>query len=57
MAAGAQIHWLVGLLVGLVTYPAGLWLLRVFGAEEQHILESVLPAPIANRLKLIPLSR
>ena len=57
MAAGAQIHWLAGLLIGIVVYPAGLWLLRVFGAEEQHILESLLPAPIANRLKLIPLSR
>lgn len=52
MWLGLQVHWLLGLGLGLVVYPAGLWLLRIFGAEERRILQSVLPAPLAARLKL-----
>lgn len=54
MVLGAQVHMVLGLVLGLVAYPAGLWLLRVFGPEERRILESLLPAPIAARLKLAP---
>lgn len=50
--AGAQLHLLVGLAAGLVVYPLGLWLLRVFGAEERRILQAILPRPLAARLPL-----
>ncbi len=45
--------WL-GLLVGLIVYPLGLWVLRVFGEEERRILAAILPATVANRLRLLP---
>jgi hypothetical protein len=50
---GNQIHIIVGLILGLAAYPAGLWLLRVFGEEERHILRSILPSPIVSRLKFL----
>jgi O-antigen/teichoic acid export membrane protein len=43
MWLGAQINLLASLVLGLVAYPLGLWLLRVFGEEERHILRSILP--------------
>lgn len=52
MLSGGRLHMVVGLLLGLLIYPAGLWLLRVFGEEERHVLRSILPAPLAARLKL-----
>ena len=52
MVAAAQIHWLVGLLVGAPAYLAGLWLLRLVGEDERHILRVILPAPVAARLRL-----
>jgi O-antigen/teichoic acid export membrane protein len=53
MWLGAQIHLALGLGLGLLIYPAGLWLLRVFGEEERRILQSLLPAPLAARLHLV----
>ncbi len=52
MALGARVHVGLGLLLGLLVYPAGLWLLRVFGQDERRILQMVLPAPLAARLGL-----
>ncbi|GAB4278607.1 MAG: hypothetical protein Kow0080_30330 [Candidatus Promineifilaceae bacterium] len=54
MYLGGQIHMLVGLLAGLLIYPAGLWLLRVVGDEERLILAEILPASLVNRLRLRP---
>ncbi|MCP4429304.1 MAG: oligosaccharide flippase family protein, partial [Chloroflexi bacterium] len=50
---GNQIHIFVGLAAGLVAYPAGLWLLRVLGEEERHILRSILPASVTHRLSFL----
>jgi O-antigen/teichoic acid export membrane protein len=52
MFLGQQAHTAIGLALGLITYPFGLWTLRVIGEEERHILRSLLPAPIADRLGL-----
>ena len=52
MYLGAQLHLIVGLALGIIIYPAGLFLLRIIGPEERQILGSILPAPIATRLKL-----
>jgi O-antigen/teichoic acid export membrane protein len=48
----AQWHVWLALLVGIVLYPAGLWVLKVFGEEEQRILRSLLPERLAIKLKL-----
>jgi len=53
MGLGAQINPFVGLLLGAPVYPLGLWLLGAFGEEEKRILQSLLPEPIAARLKLV----
>ncbi len=53
MWLGAQIHLALAVGLGLLIYPAGLWLLRVFGEEERNILLSLLPAPLAARLNLV----
>jgi O-antigen/teichoic acid export membrane protein len=50
MVLGSQIHLIVGLVAGILVYPAGLWLLRVFGEEEKAILRSLLPERISNRI-------
>ena len=50
---GNEIHIVVGLLLGLAAYPAGLWFLRIFGEEERHILRSILPTAIVSRLKFL----
>ena len=52
MILGAMVHTALGLLLGLLAYPLGLWLLRVFGDEERRILQSLLPGPVAARLGL-----
>ena len=46
MWAGAQANLWLGLLLGLIVYPAGLWLLRVFGEEEQKIVAAIVPEPL-----------
>ncbi|MCP5098011.1 MAG: hypothetical protein GY943_20885, partial [Chloroflexi bacterium] len=53
MMLGGQLHLLVGLALGLIIYPVGLFLLHILGAEERQILGKILPASIASRLKLI----
>lgn len=50
MALGSFVHIALGLLLGLIAYPLGLWLFKVFGEDERRILQSVLPEPIAARL-------
>jgi O-antigen/teichoic acid export membrane protein len=52
MWLGWQLHPLLAFAAGMVVYPAGLWLLRVFGHEERRIVQSILPASVAARLKL-----
>ncbi|MCB0033421.1 MAG: polysaccharide biosynthesis C-terminal domain-containing protein, partial [Anaerolineales bacterium] len=47
-----QLNVWLALIVGLALYPSGLWLLHVFGEEEQRILRSLLPEKIATRLRL-----
>jgi len=54
MVAGAQLHVALGLILGLLVYPAGLWLFGTFGEDEKQILRSLLPAPLAARLGLEP---
>ncbi len=53
MLALGQINLWLGLITGIIIYPAGLLLLRVFGVEEIKILQSILPAKIAGRLAQI----
>jgi O-antigen/teichoic acid export membrane protein len=50
MVLGAQINLVVGLAAGIIAYPVGLLLLRVFGEEEKRILSSLLPERIMARL-------
>jgi O-antigen/teichoic acid export membrane protein len=52
MWLGMQIHVALGVVAGLALYGVGLWLLRVFGAEERGVLAQVLPRPLAARLGL-----
>ena len=52
MWLGSQIHLAVALVVGALVYPAGLILLRVVGDEERQVLAAILPASIAERLRL-----
>jgi O-antigen/teichoic acid export membrane protein len=53
MWLGGQVHLVVGLLIGVVIYPAGLLLLGIIGAEEKKVLGNILPHAIARRLKLV----
>ncbi len=50
MWAGGQVHLLLGLALGVLIYPAGLFLLRIIGAEEQRILAAILPDSLVARL-------
>ena len=52
MYLGAQIHMIIGLILGIFIYPIGLIVFGILGSEERQILAKILPAPIANRLKL-----
>ncbi len=45
-----QINLMLALLAGWLVYAVGLWALRVFGAEERRILQTILPHRIAARL-------
>lgn len=51
MLLGGQLHLLVGLTIGVITYPLGLWLLRVLGEEEKLILREILPARLRGVIK------
>ena len=46
-----QWHLLAALLAGLLIYPAGLWLFKVFTPEEQRILGGALPGKVRHRLQ------
>jgi O-antigen/teichoic acid export membrane protein len=52
MMAANQVNLALALVTGILIYPAGLWILRVFGDEERRILNSLLPASVAARLRL-----
>ncbi len=49
---GSQVSPILALVLGLVAYPVGLWLLRVFGDEERQILAALLPKELVGRLSL-----
>ena len=51
-AVGYQISFLAAIIFGLLVYPIGLWVLRVFGETERIILVSLLPEQILARLPL-----
>ena len=53
MLLGQQLHLIVGLLLGLIMYPIGLFLLRIITPAERLLLGSLLPTALAARLKLI----
>ncbi len=52
----ALITWftfpILGVLVGLAMYAAGLIILRIIGEEERAVLRSILPRPLAARLRI-----
>lgn len=50
MFLGGLFHPLLGLLAGLVVYPAGLWQLGTFGQDERHIWQAVVPAGVSGRI-------
>ena len=52
MLAGAQVNLALGFLLGILVYPAGLWLIGTFGPEEKQILSSLLPGQLSARLGL-----
>lgn len=47
---GGQIHLIVGLVLGVAVYLAGLFALRIIGPEERAALAEVLPARLIRRL-------
>ena len=52
MLLGAQIHWLVGVAMGVPVYVVILWFARIFNPDELRVLAQVLPARLATRLPL-----
>jgi O-antigen/teichoic acid export membrane protein len=46
----SQIHWLVSLVIGVLVYLVGLWMLRIIGEEELVVLRRILPGSLAARL-------
>jgi O-antigen/teichoic acid export membrane protein len=53
MVLGSRVNLFVALALGIAAYPLGLWLLRVFGEEERHILRSILPQSLVERLSFL----
>jgi O-antigen/teichoic acid export membrane protein len=49
---GNQVSMILALALGLLVYPLGLWLLRVFGEQERQIIASLLPENLAGRFGL-----
>jgi O-antigen/teichoic acid export membrane protein len=47
---GNQIGLVLAALLGIVAYGLSLWLLRIFGEEEQRIVVSLLPESLVSRL-------
>jgi O-antigen/teichoic acid export membrane protein len=54
---GAQIHLIVGLLLGLLVYPIALWALRVLELEERQILGSLIPESLSHRWPFTTLTK
>ncbi|MEM7798058.1 MAG: oligosaccharide flippase family protein [Chloroflexota bacterium] len=52
MALLTPLNLWLGVLVGLIVYPAGLWGIGVFGEAEQKILADILPETVSKRLRL-----
>jgi O-antigen/teichoic acid export membrane protein len=52
MWLGGQFHLLLGLALGIIIYPLGLFIFKILGVEERQILGKILPSSIASRLKL-----
>ncbi len=50
MVLGSQFNLIAGVIAGIIAYPVGLLLLRVFGEEEKRILSSLLPERVMVRL-------
>ncbi|MDT8304327.1 MAG: flippase [Anaerolineae bacterium] len=50
--AGALLSPVLGLLAALPVYPVALWMLGALGEEERMVLRTLLPAPVAARLRL-----
>ncbi|HSH02230.1 MAG TPA: oligosaccharide flippase family protein [Anaerolineae bacterium] len=46
------LHLLVATIAGLITYPLMLWRLNIFTPSEAAVLRTLIPAPVAQRLKL-----
>ena len=53
MWAASQLHLALAALLGPIAYFLALWFLRIIGDEELQILRTILPAPIATRLRLV----
>ncbi|MEM7116556.1 MAG: flippase [Chloroflexota bacterium] len=53
MWAASQLHLALAALLGPVAYFLALWFLRIIGDEELQILRTILPTPIATRLRLV----
>jgi O-antigen/teichoic acid export membrane protein len=51
MWLGTQLHLLVGLVIGVMVYLSGLWLLRIVGEEELVVLRRILPGSVAARFR------
>jgi O-antigen/teichoic acid export membrane protein len=50
---GSQLHILVGVLLGVIVYPAGLVGLRVIGGAERQVLRQILPGALVARLPFL----
>ncbi|MEM7336825.1 MAG: flippase, partial [Chloroflexota bacterium] len=48
---GGQLHMLVGLIFGAAIYLGGLFLFNIIGQQEKEVLASILPDPLARRLR------
>ena len=47
---GNQVSIILALVLGVLVYPLGLWVLKVFGDQERQIIASLLPEDLAGRL-------
>jgi len=52
MWGASQFSLLLALLLGGIVYLAGLFVLKILGAEERQVLAAILPSSLAGRLRL-----
>lgn len=52
MILGNQVSMILALALGILVYPLGLWILRVFGEQERQIIASLLPDSLASRFSV-----